>query len=69
MSEKSQNRIIELRNEIYKDIYDQNRWVYVKIQSLLENINKHYISITDYNENIEQLSNMGILIQLQMNKY
>ncbi|MDD4543266.1 MAG: DEAD/DEAH box helicase [Clostridia bacterium] len=58
MSEKSQNRIIELRNEIYKDIYDQNRWVYVKIQSLLENINKHYISITDYYEYIEQLSNM-----------
>ena len=36
------NAFIELRNDVYRDIYGTNRWVYVKMQSLLEYLCNDY---------------------------
>jgi hypothetical protein len=58
MKNEIPKNIIKIRNEIYKDIYDENNWVYVKIQSLLEYISKYYFQVNSLYETEEFISNI-----------
>lgn len=61
MSNRIPPKIIELRNEIYKDIYDSNRWIYVKMQALLEFVNRQYLS-NSYRKSIDYKSNKELTL-------
>ena len=53
-----------MRNEIYKDIYDRNRWVYVKMQALLEYVNKQYICVSSFGKSMDYKSNMELTLNI-----
>lgn len=57
-------KIIELRNEIYKDIYDKNRWVYVKMQALLEFVTKYFCSTNLYYSDYDSDSNIERILNI-----
>ncbi len=46
---KVPEKVLNLKNEIYKDTYNQSDWVYVKLQSLLEYICQMY----DYTKSLD----------------
>lgn len=40
------DKIISLRNEIYRDVYNKSEWIYVKLQSLFEVIGRLYLDLS-----------------------
>ncbi len=37
------DKIISLRNEIYRDVYNKSQWIYVKLQSIFEVVGRLYL--------------------------